>query len=119
MATIRKMRKKWQVLIRRKGCPHVTKTLLTYNDAIKFAQESEDKINKGLFQDLSEAQQTTLAGNEEERIDALDTFFRYVLDQGHRDLKDAKWNRIVRTNDKETKNAGYNSFARQVDVNPI
>ena len=57
--------------------------------------------------------------NEEERIDALDTFFRYVLDQGHRDLKDAKWNRIVRTNDKETKNAGYNSFARQVDVNPI
>ena len=61
MATIRKMRKKWQVLIRRKGCPHVTKTLLTYNDAIKFAQESEDKINKGLFQDLSEAQQTTLA----------------------------------------------------------
>ena len=54
MATIRKMRKKWQVLIRRKGCPHVTKTLLTYNDAIKFAQESEDQINKGLFQDLSE-----------------------------------------------------------------
>ena len=61
MATIRKMRKKWQVLVRRKGCPHITKTLLTYNDAIKFAQESEDKINKGLFQDLSEAQSTTLA----------------------------------------------------------
>ena len=44
--------------------------------------------------------------NEEERIDALDTFFRYVLDQGHRDLKDAKWNRIVRTNDKENQECG-------------
>ena len=61
MATIRKHYKKWQVLIRRKGCPHIIKTLSTYADAIKFAQESEDKINKGLFQDLSEAQSTTLA----------------------------------------------------------
>ena len=61
MATIRKRRKKWQVIIRRKGCPHIVKTLSTYADANKFAQESEDKINKGLFQDLSEAQSTTLA----------------------------------------------------------
>ena len=61
MATIRKRRKKWQVIIRRKGCPHIVKTLHTYADANKFAQESEDKINKGLFQDLSEAQQTLLA----------------------------------------------------------
>ena len=61
MATIRKKRKKWQVLVRRKGCPNISKTLPTYLDAIKFAQESEDKINKGLFQDLSEAQSTTLA----------------------------------------------------------
>jgi hypothetical protein len=57
--------------------------------------------------------------SEAERVDALDTFFRFVLDQGHRDLKQTKWNRIVRTNDKETKNAGYNSFARQCEVNPI
>ena len=61
MATIRKRRKKWQVIIRRKGCPHIVKTLHTYADANKFAQESEDKINKGLFQDLSEAQQTLLS----------------------------------------------------------
>ena len=60
MATIRKMRKKWQVLIRRKGSPHITKTFAAYADATTYAQESEDKINKGLFQDLTEAMQTTL-----------------------------------------------------------
>ena len=60
MATIRKMRQKWQVLIRRKGSPHITKTFAAYADATTYAQESEDKINKGLFQDLTEAMQTTL-----------------------------------------------------------
>lgn len=60
MATIRKMRQKWQVLIRRKGSPHITKTFATYAIATKYAQESEDRINKGLFQDLTEAMQTTL-----------------------------------------------------------
>ena len=61
MATIRKMRNKWQVLIRRKGTPFITKTLRTYIEATKYAQESETNIAKGMFQDLSEAMQTTLA----------------------------------------------------------
>jgi len=61
MATIRKMRNKWQVLIRRKGTPFITKTLCTYIEATKYAQECETNIAKGLFQDLSEAMQTTLA----------------------------------------------------------
>jgi len=61
MATIRKRKNSWQVLIRRKGTPPQTKTFATYSDATKYAQESETNITKGLFQDLSEAQQTTLA----------------------------------------------------------
>ena len=61
MATIRKRKNSWQVLIRHKGIPPITKTLHSYADATKYAQESETNISKGLFQDLSEAMQTTLA----------------------------------------------------------
>jgi len=53
MATIRKLRKKWQVVVRRKGFPPVAKTLIKYSDAKKFANEIENKINKGIFQDFS------------------------------------------------------------------
>ena len=47
--------------------------------------------------------------SDEERIRMLDIFFRYVLPSDHRDLKDAKWNRIVNNNNKLTKNSGYQS----------
>ncbi len=60
MATIRKHWNKWQVLIRRKGHPHIAKSFTSYSDATKYAQESESNIAKGLFADLSEANQTTL-----------------------------------------------------------
>ncbi len=60
MAYIRKRRKKWQVVIRKKGHPHIAKSFTSYSDATKYAQESESNIAKGLFADLSEANQTTL-----------------------------------------------------------
>ena len=60
MATIRRMRKGWQVLIRKKGHPHIAKTFANYSLATKYAQESEANIEKGLFADLSEANQTLL-----------------------------------------------------------
>ena len=56
--------------------------------------------------------------SDEERIQTLDAFFRKVLDPHHRDLKETKWNRIVNSNNKETKNAGYNAFAKKCGVNP-
>jgi len=46
------MRKKWQVLIRKKGHPHISKTFASYSLATKYAQESEANIEKGLFADL-------------------------------------------------------------------
>ena len=60
MATIRKMRDKWQVLIRKKNHPHITKTFAYYADATKCAGEAERNIEKGLFVDMSEANQTRL-----------------------------------------------------------
>ena len=61
MATIRKRKNKWQVVVRRKGFPPVAKTLIKYSDAKKFANEIENKINKGIFQDFSEAHNLILA----------------------------------------------------------
>ena len=55
MASIRKHYKKYQVLIRKKGHPHICKTFESYSDATKYAQESESNIAKGLFADLAEA----------------------------------------------------------------
>ena len=60
MAYVRRMRKKWQVLIRKKGHPHISKTFASYSLATKYAQESEANIEKGLFADLAEANQTLL-----------------------------------------------------------
>lgn len=54
--------------------------------------------------------------SDEERIQTLDDFFRYVLPSNHRDLKDSKWNRIISSNNKLTKNSGYKSFALQCGV---
>jgi len=55
---------------------------------------------------------------DEERINFLMDFFSYVLPSGHRDLKLSKFQRIVKSNNKETKNSGYQSFAKHCDVNP-
>ena len=60
MATIRKHHGKWQVIIRRKGFPHEYKSFATWTDANKHAQDSENKINKGQFEDLSEAMKVSL-----------------------------------------------------------
>ena len=60
MAYIRKRRKKWQVVIRKKGHPHIAKSFTSYSLATSWAQESEANIAKGLFADLSEANQTLL-----------------------------------------------------------
>ena len=60
MAYIRKMRDKWQVIIRKKNHPHIYKTFISKSDASKYAGEAERNIEKGLFVDMSEANQTRL-----------------------------------------------------------
>ena len=57
--------------------------------------------------------------NEDERFNFLSDFFSYVLPAGHRDLKQSKFQRIIKANDGLTKNAGYVSFAENCGVKPV
>jgi|TARA_R110002020_G_scaffold8936_3_gene35853 integrase len=60
MATIRKKREKWCVEIRRSFHKHISKTFISKQDAQRWARETERLIEIGQYQDLSEANKTTL-----------------------------------------------------------
>jgi len=61
MATIRQMRGKWQVLIRRKFAKHIVKSFVLKSDAEKYAREKEAQIDKGFLVSYEEAQKTKLS----------------------------------------------------------
>jgi integrase len=60
MATIRKIRSKWQVLIRKHNLKPIYKTFILKEDAVKWSKETEVKIEQGLYQDLTLAKKTNL-----------------------------------------------------------
>jgi integrase len=60
MATIRKNKNRWQAVIRKKYHPTVTKSFLLKSDASRWAQDSELKIERGVFESLDEANKTKL-----------------------------------------------------------
>ena len=60
MATIRKIRSKWQVLIRKHNLKPIYKTFILKEDAVKWSRETEVKIERGLYQDLILAKTTKL-----------------------------------------------------------
>jgi len=60
MATIRKIRSKWQVLIRKHNLKPTYKTFILKEDAVKWSRETEVKIEQGLYKDLTPARSTTL-----------------------------------------------------------
>ena len=60
MATIRKNRSKWQVLIRKHNLKPIYKTFILKEDAVKWSRETEVKIEQGLYQDLTLAKTTKL-----------------------------------------------------------
>ena len=60
MASIRQMRGKWQVLIRRKFAKHITKSFVLKSDAEKYARNTESKLDKALLLSYEEAQKTKL-----------------------------------------------------------
>ena len=60
MATIRKNRSKWQVLIRKHNLKPIYKTFILKEDAVKWSRETEVKIEQGLYQDLTLAKTTQL-----------------------------------------------------------
>ena len=60
MAVVRKSGKGWQVLIRKKNYAPVYKTFISKAVASNWAQETELKIEQGIFQNLEEAGRTSL-----------------------------------------------------------
>ena len=60
MATLRKMRSKWQVIIRKKNYPTVVRSFIEKSTASKFAKDVETQMDKQIFQDLTGASTTTL-----------------------------------------------------------
>ena len=60
MATLRMMRSKWQVIIRKKNYPTVVRSFIEKSTASKFAKDVETQMDKQIFQDLSGASTTTL-----------------------------------------------------------
>lgn len=60
MATIRKHYGKWQVIIRRRGYPHVAKSFTEKSTASTWAKETELAMEKETYNDVSIAGRTTL-----------------------------------------------------------
>ena len=69
MATFRKRLGKWEVRVRRYSNATLSKTFLEKADADKWAREVEVKIEKGLYEDLSQANTITLR-------ELLQTYFK-------------------------------------------
>ena len=60
MATIRKLRDKWQVIIRRKNYPNISKVFIQKSLANKWAKETELAMEKEQFEDLSTESSTLI-----------------------------------------------------------
>ena len=71
MATLRRMGK-WEVRIRRYNNKIISKTFIQKGDAQKWAKETEVKIEKGLYEDLSQANSITLS-------ELMQTYYRDII----------------------------------------
>jgi len=91
MATIRKIRNKWQALIRKHNLKPIYKTFILKEDAVKWSRETEVKIEQGLYQDLTLAKTTTLKDVLAQYRDRVS-----VNKKGH-DQERYKINKIIRS----------------------
>ena len=60
MATIRRRNNKWQAIIRKDNFKIIYKTFFLKEDAVRWARDTEVKIEQGLYQDLTLAKTTKL-----------------------------------------------------------
>jgi hypothetical protein len=60
MAGYRKRNGKWEVRIRRQNSKNLSKTFINKEDAQRWAREQENKLDKGIFEDLTIASKITL-----------------------------------------------------------
>lgn len=73
----------WQAVIRRKGYPQESKTFELYDDAVKWARDIENQIDKGTFFDRSEAERMTVS-------DLIDRFKKEFAPKHYRKREDEK-----------------------------
>ncbi|MDA7452612.1 hypothetical protein N8779_03110 [Candidatus Pelagibacter ubique] len=71
MVTFRRRMGKWEVRVRRYNNKTISKTFIQKEDAHKWARETETQIEKGLYEDLSQANTITLS-------DLMQTYYRDV-----------------------------------------
>ncbi|WP_415897351.1 site-specific integrase [Neptuniibacter sp. QD57_21] len=74
MATIRKLRSKWQAQVRIKGHKPQAKSFTLKSDAIAWARLIEAEIQQGVFVDTSKAEQMTVS-------DAIERFLQSISDK--------------------------------------
>ena len=60
MASIRKKRNKWSVRICKKGYPIIYKSFYQKSDASKWAKQVETDMDRNVFEDYTNASNTTL-----------------------------------------------------------
>jgi len=91
MATIRRRNNKWQVIIRKDNFKITYKTFSLKEDAVKWARETEVKIERGLYQDLTLSKTTKLKDVLAQYRDRVS-----VNKKGH-DQERYKINKIIRS----------------------
>ncbi|GAB0153547.1 site-specific integrase [Marinobacterium sp. BA1] len=74
MATIRKLRSKWQAQVRIKGHKPQAKSFTLRSDAVAWARQVETEIQRGLFVDTAVAEQMTVR-------DAIERYLTSINDQ--------------------------------------
>ena len=60
MATIRKLRGKWQAIIRKKDHKHIAKTFINKITASKWAKDVEARMDRNIYEDFTKAAASTL-----------------------------------------------------------
>ena len=91
MATIRRRNNKWQVIIRKDNFKITYKTFSLKEDAVRWARETEVKIEQGLYQDLTLSKTTKLKDVLAQYRDRVS-----VNKKGH-DQERYKINKIIRS----------------------
>jgi len=91
MASIYKRNSKWRVEIRKIGSKGIHKSFIVKDEAIRFARETEVKIEQGLYQDLTLAKTTKLKDVLAQYRDRVS-----VNKKGH-DQERYKINKIIRS----------------------
>lgn len=126
MATIRKWRDKWQVQVRRKGCPHLSRTFTSRSDAIAWARHTEIQADRRLLApDPKQLERITLGelvaryrdtitprkrGRDIERI-VLTAFLRHSICR--KPLSDLSTTDFANYRDERLKKVTANTLARE------